>query len=288
MKKALLKFIIFTIIIIIVLSINAIVIAPKKLNIRFETLSDSSIPQSMNDVTIVFFTDLHFNNFVDDDRLDNAINKINELHPDLVLFGGDLIDLPTKNILSSSQKEVLIEQLSSIDAPLGKYAVYGNHDLESENSRIQFDEIMSASNFEVLVNTAMQIRNNNNEFINIIGIDSMALGSPNIDSSYQNISSSNYTIALCHTPDIFDDLPKDLTNYLLAGHSHGGQIYFPIIGSIYRPYGSEYYLRGKYNNGRTTLDINNGIGTTKYDVRLFADAEIVHYTLKNIAIEMDD
>lgn len=280
MKKRMILGLFACLLVIIIIAINAIMIAPKKINIRFETLTSTAIGENLNDITIVFFSDLHYNNFITEERTLNIINKINELHPDIVLFGGDLIDHPSENILDQTEYDFIIEQLSNIEAPLGKYAVVGNHDAESENTLAQFRDIMRISDFEVLINQAIQIRNGGQDYFNLIGIDTMANGTPNIDASYQNISPLAYTVALSHTPDLFDSVPKDLTNYMLSGHSHGGQIYIPLVGSFYKPYGAEYYFRGKHTVSNTTLDITNGVGTTKEDVRLFAPAEIVHYTLK--------
>ncbi|MBO7703380.1 MAG: hypothetical protein J6S26_02955, partial [Solobacterium sp.] len=76
----------------------------------------------------------------------------------------------------------------------------------------------------------------------------------------------------------------DLTNYMLAGHSHGGQAWWGF-GALYTPLKAELYFRGKNNvRGYFTLDITNGTGTTKEDVRFLANAEIVLYTLEHKAM----
>ena len=87
-------------------------------------------------------------------------------------------------------------------------------------------------------------------------------------------------MTLCHTPDTVNEVPKDLTDYFLAGHSLGGQANF-IFTSFYEPAYATQYLRGKHLIDNTfTLDITNGTGTVNQDVRLFAPAEVVVYTLK--------
>ena len=87
-------------------------------------------------------------------------------------------------------------------------------------------------------------------------------------------------MTLCHTPDTVNEVPKDLTDYFLAGHSLGGQANF-IFTSFYEPACATQYLRGKHLIDNTfTLDITNGTGTVNQDVRLFTPAEIVVYTLK--------
>ena len=87
-------------------------------------------------------------------------------------------------------------------------------------------------------------------------------------------------MTLCHTPDTVNEVPKDLTDYFLAGHSLGGQANF-IFTSFYEPAYATQYLRGKHLIDNTfTLDITNGTGTVNQDVRLFTPAEVVVYTLK--------
>ena len=74
--------------------------------------------------------------------------------------------------------------------------------------------------------------------------------------------------------DELSDYPFD---YMVAGHSHGGQLYIPLIGAIYIPQYAYNYNHGKYVIDSKTLDITNGVGTTRKDIRLFADQEIVIY-----------
>ena len=196
-----------------------------------------------------------------------------------------MIDHPSNNVLGATEIDYLTNQLASLNAPLGKFAVLGNHDLESYDSMILISQILEDANFEIITNENIKIHNQSSSFINLVGIDSMANGQPDINSSYANIAASNFTFSLCHTPDIFDEIPKDLNDILVAGHSHGGQIYIPLFGTFYTPYGAQKYIKGIHTIDGAVLDITNGVGTTKQDVRLFAPAEVVYYTLKSIDLE---
>lgn len=130
MKKRTIGIILCLFLIVIGIIVNALYISPSKIAVRFETLESTEIPSSLDGVSIVFFSDLHFNGFVDQQRAQIIFDIINELNADVVLFGGDLLDHPATTALSEENQSYLIEALASINAPLGKFAVYGNHDLE--------------------------------------------------------------------------------------------------------------------------------------------------------------
>ena len=256
---------------------NALYVNPQQLTIREEKIQDNKLSASFNDTLIVYFSDLHYGQ-IDDAYLNETVSEIMRLSPDLILFGGDLVDHYSRNPLNDEKRQVLITALASLKAPLGKFAVLGNHDLDSDNTKNAIINILEAADFTILDNQAVKIYNQNGDAFNLVGIDSLALGHPDIDKAFDDVGDELYNLVLCHTPDIFDDLPLSV-DYLLAGHSHGGQVYIPFISSFYVPYGCQKYYHGKYDNGNTILDITNGVGTTKEKIRLNADSEIVAYRL---------
>ena len=106
---------------------------------------------------------------------------------------------------------------------------------------------------------------------------------PDVNAAYANISSENYVISVCHTPDTASLVPLDTTDYFLAGHSLGGQAYY-FLGAYYAPDKAVNYLRGKHLIQNTfVLDISNGVGTIGVDMRFLSPAEVVCYTLKSTA-----
>lgn len=259
---------------------NALAINPHKLTIREEILTSNKIDDYLDGLTIAYFTDLHYGNFTLDEDLDKCVTTINSIKPDIILFGGDLIDHYAINRMGNGNKDILIEKLSSLDAKIGKFAVLGNHDLASEDAKVTISSILETAGFSIITNANRQIFNGGNSCINLIGIDSLANGSPNVSLAYDGISEGAYTLVLSHCPDVFDDLRANSTDYVLAGHSHGGQVYIPIFNRFYRPYGCIKYFTGKHRSGNAILDISNGVGLTNKSIRLFADAEVVFYKLK--------
>lgn len=258
---------------------DAFFAAPQRFTLRSETLSSEKIPSSMDGITVLFFSDLEYGLFMDADRLAKLTARIRNTAPDIIIFGGDLFAPGT--VPDSAMTETVSSCLAQLEAPLGKFAVYGDNDHESEAVMQAVNTVYGNSGFEVLVNKSIALRNRSNASVTLVGLDSTVGGTLDVAAAYQTVSHSNYVIACSHTPDTADLVPADLTDYFLAGHTHGGQAYW-IISSLYAPAGSENHLRGKETAaGSFTLDITNGTGTAERDVRLFADAEIVRYTLRH-------
>lgn len=253
--------------------------AAKRYTIRYESLTSSDIPEQLDGMNILFFSDLDYGTFMNEERLNKLADKINSLSPDVIIFGGDLYD--TDAAFSDDANSILIKVLSSLKAPYGKYAVYGDSDDRSEDMRNTVNAIYAASDFEVLNNQSIGLHKQTAGSITLVGLDNSVNGTPDIDTVYSTVSRDSYVMTVCHTPDTALSVPADITNYFLAGHSHGGQAYY-FFGALYQPDGAKEYLRGTHLISDTfTLDITNGVGTTKKDIRFLADAEIVLYTLQH-------
>lgn len=242
-------------------------------------IHSSKLDKSFDNFTIVFFSDLHFG-MIEDELFYKSLETINDFQPDLILFGGDLVDHYSRAPLNDEDRQKLTDGLTSLNARFGKFAVLGNHDLDSENTKNAITNVLYDAGFEIITNKNINIYNDSNEAFKLIGIDSLSLGSPDVTQAFEGVEETTFNLSLCHTPDIFDEIPN-ISDYLLAGHSHGGQIYFPFITSLYVPYGSKKYYHGKYHHNNTTLDITNGVGFTNKTIRLNADGEVVVYKLKS-------
>ena len=198
-------------------------------------INDENIPTSYDGLKIVHFSDLHYTRIITNERVNEIVNEINLINPDIVVFTGDLVD--TDKVLTEDDKNFLIESLSNINSTYGKYAIFGNHDIANNNGYIM--SIYSQSGFNLLENEYDVIYSKNNDKIFIGGLSSVSHGLEDIDKvmSYYdtNDSSNTYNIILLHEPDYADNIINSYDNIdlILAGHSHGGQIRLPIIGPLY-------------------------------------------------------
>ncbi len=282
MMKRLLTFIVMLVIIVYsVLELTTFSV--KRVEIDVQQRALKLLPQSFDGLSVVFFSDIHFNNFMDSERLNPFIDTINSLNPDLILFGGDLFDHPSVDYPNEHTIEQLTQLLSTLNAPYGKYAVLGNHDHESTTTKNLTISLLHDAGFTTLINESIQLYHPSGDFINLVGIDSQLLGNPDIEKAYSNIETTTSTITLSHTPDIIDQLDHNLTQWQLSGHSHGGQISLPFYGPVYKVPYAEKFPTSQADVRGIILDVSNGVGTTRLDMRLFANPQIHYFTLKGVS-----
>ena len=262
-----------------VMTINAFLIAPSNFSIRTETLQDDAIPSSMNGIKIVYFSDLEFGNNMDEKRLQKLARKITLTNADVIIFGGDVFD--SSYTPSASDIELVTSFFNDMNAGLGKFAVYGDTDTKSEEMKNTVNSLLYTAGFEVLENKSLTVRNHTVDGITVVGLADNINVAADVETAYTNISADPYVITVCHTPDTADQVPADLTDYFLAGHSLGGKADFGFK-ALYTPVKARKYLKGKQTiSASFILDITNGTGTTGTDVRFMTDPEIVCYILNS-------
>lgn len=232
-------------------------------------------PEETN-LKIAVFSDTHFSEWYTVDDFEKVISTINKQSPDLVFFVGDLID----NFNSyTGEVDTIIDSLSKIEAPLGKFAVYGNHDYGGGAER-KYKGIMQAGDFTVLAGEYYAFDDYN---LALIGIDDILIGdgSPAIASWGRD---DFYNIVLCHEPDVVDNILDYNVNLMISGHTHGGQINIPGYTSKFLPTYGEKYLSGLFefqNDINTKLYVTSGIGMTKLPIRFLAPPDVTFITLSN-------
>ncbi|RKQ37335.1 metallophosphoesterase [Oceanobacillus halophilus] len=250
---------------------------PNMLKIQEETIQSNAIPLQFKDFKIVQFSDTHIGFHYSIEQLDKLIDKINSLHPDMIVFTGDLIDKPNK----FNQYSQLQKKLEKLHGKYGKFWIYGNHDHGGYGTEL-IREVMELSGFTLLQNSHTLIEKGLDRIV-ISGIDDVMLGKPDIDATLRNVSSDLFTILLAHEPDFADKAMEYPVNLQLSGHSHGGQVRFPFIGHLYTPAYAEKYVQGKYQLKQDSfaLYVNSGIGTTRLPYRFLCRPELHVYTLSH-------
>ena len=247
-------------------------VSVRNVTIVNQTIESSKISEETSNLKIAFISDIHYNHFMNYERLENMIEKINANKPDIILFGGDLFDDPSTYPPTEESQQELITLLKSLQADLGKFAVLGEEDHDPVVSDL-VENLLYQADFELLTNEHLLITKNNATAVNLIGIDSQIGGNPDISLAFENVDTSAYTIVLTHAPDIVNELPLSNIDLVLAGHSHGGQIALPFIGALQKKEGASVYSNGEYTINQTKLIVSNGLGTTESDIRIFADPQ---------------
>ena len=247
-------------------------IEPNQLNVQYKTLKDEKIPKSMNDVSIVYFTDLQYGKFENKKRANKLFDTIRHLDPDIVIFGGDLFD--TSCQMSQQDIDYITNKLSSIQAPLGKFCVLGEKD-EANNDVIR--SILNQSQFEILENETILLTNEQKDGITLSALSN----SP--DVSKISISNQQYNLLISHMPDTItnEDLSTKAISLALCGHSHGTQITFPIFGGYKSIDGAKSLNRSHAKRLSFPYIISTGIGCTHTNLRFMAKPEVYYLMLQN-------
>jgi uncharacterized protein len=262
----------FTLLIILLagLIVGYMFIEPYWIETKEITIESSQIPPNFDGKKIVFLSDIHAGPFFSQERVDNLVNQVNSLHPDLILLGGDYVSGEDTYVNST------FESLSKLQAPYGVYAVLGNSDPQYTTWKaLNNSPINDIGNMGTWIgNSAGQIK---------IG----GIGASNDRQDYEdvtyNATSRDYVIMLSHEPDFFEEVNKSMVDLVLSGHTHGGQVtlfgfYAPYIPSKY----GQKYRTGIIKENNSTLIISNGIGTVNVPIRFFARPQIIVLNLKRV------
>ena len=234
-------------------------------------IQNENIPESFKELKIVHFSDILYKE-KDDNKIKDIITKINEQKADIVIFTGDLFNNNEK--YSDNNYSKIKEHLTNINATLFKFAVIGDND---EAFLEKYKDILYESNFTILDNSNKLVFYKDITPINIIGITSL----DNINELLETDVDYNYSLAITHKPDYLESLEKYNINTILSGHSLGGIINIPFYGGLFTKNGSKKYVNDYYKLNNTEIYISNGIGSEKYEFRLFNTPSINVYRFDN-------
>ena len=209
-------------------------------------------------------------------KIARLVAMTNAAKPDLVLLAGDyaghLIGFPTTPVEDS------IAPLASLSAPLGVYAVLGNHDHIVEGAG-RVKAALAAAHITVLGNSHVVIHGPHSSFL-LAGIDDAQSGHADATRALDGVGPSEAALCLTHSPDIFPKLPASCV-LTIAAHTHGGQVSLPLLGPLFVPshYGRRYAAGLKRENGKTMF-VSTGIGTSILPIRLGVPPEISLLTIQ--------
>ncbi|WP_348920739.1 metallophosphoesterase [Enterococcus rotai] len=247
----------------------AFFIEPKRIVTHHYTVGTND---GQKPVKIVQLSDIHIQENYSTTQLEKIVTKVNNEQPDMILFTGDLFD----NYAKYGPAEEVIAALDRLSAPLGKYAVWGNHDYGGGAAHA-YPEILAASGFQLLENSGVNVPLSNGKSVYIGGLDDSMLGNSFIEETLAG-RQSDYTILMSHEPDKADDVLDHDIQLILSGHSHGGQVKLPFF-TIKNVLAEKYY-DGFYSlANETTLYVNTGLGTTKIPARFRVPPEIAVFDL---------
>lgn len=254
---------------------------PYLLTVEQRTIAFDDLPAAFDGLRVAFVSDIHRGPFLSQERLDQLVERVGNLRPDVVLLGGDYAD-------DSDAAVAFFAQRPAFSARLGVYAVTGNHDrVMPESNRAALEAAMIAAGVAPLLNRAVPLTLNG-QSIYIAGIADYGNGHPDVYAAARGLREDDFVIFLSHNPDVIPtlaDVPgadgsTRWADLILCGHTHGGQLTLFGRRAIVpvNTYGERYRTGWKQENGAEIL-ISNGVGTSVVPMRFFAPPQIHLLTL---------
>ncbi|MGQ7276659.1 metallophosphoesterase [Brevibacillus thermoruber] len=230
-------------------------------------------PQALKGVRMVHFSDTHLGPYWGIEELRRVVDLINREKPDLICFTGDLVDKSTR-LLSAA-----VPVLRALQAPLGKFAVLGNHDWRYGQQAVIHQALLDAE-FQVLNNRHVRTEHKG-AGLYVAGVDDVLHGTPDLAGALAGIPAGEPVILLVHEPDFADEAARYPVHLQLSGHSHGGQVRLPLIGHLATPELGQKYVSGLMQAGERGMPVytNRGLGTTILPVRFLCRPEVTVLTL---------
>ena len=251
--------------------------------VRME-ISLSRLPAAFDGLTIAQLSDFHYDDYSTVFPIRKAIEMVNRLHPDLVVLTGDFVTIPAFSDYLHNAKSAgnaadpCADLLSGLQARLGKFAILGNHDSDSDPPRVI--NALQSRGMQVLRNHSIPLEQEGKRLW-LAGIDDALVGKPDIGTTLRGIPADESVILLAHEPDYADEAAKHSVDLQLSGHSHGGQVRFPLVGAPFLPELARKYPWGLHQIGPLTLYTNIGLGTIRMPVRFNCPPEVTLFTLRS-------
>lgn len=237
-------------------------------------LSEAEIPvpglaAGMDGVRVMLISDIHAGPFLSSGVIRAVLERAMALEPDIMILGGDLL---TSQI---AEFAVVDEALATLRAPLGVFAVLGNHDHYTEQPGM-IRELLAGRRIEVLHNRSITLTRGGGR-LTVAGVDDLIMGEPDLTAALRDTQPP--VVLVSHNPDILFDAAEAGVALVLSGHTHGGQVRIPGLPVLVRQ--SRFHLdHGRFRAARTELVVTRGLGAVGIPLRVACPAEIVLLRLR--------
>jgi predicted MPP superfamily phosphohydrolase len=237
------------------------------------TVAVPRLPAPFVGKTVALLTDPHHGPFNSLSYLRSVVALTNGLAPDLVALGGDYVHGPSER----SCLDPCLRTFGELRAPLGVYAVPGNHD--HWNSGRDVRRAFRENGILDVTNDGRWVEVGGSR-LRLAGVDDLWTGKQDLDAALGSATEADACLLLSHNPDYAETLTDPRVGLVLSGHLHGGQITLPGLGYARVPsrYGLKY-LAGLVRAPHTQVFVSRGLGTITLPFRFCCRPEINLLTL---------
>ena len=265
-------------------------VAPRALDVTSFDLHLPDLPPMLDGLRIAHLSDLHASDIVEPEWIREGVGAANESEPDLACVTGDFV------YRSASYAAACALELSRLNAPAGRFAVLGNHDLW--NGADEVTRALQQVDIRVLRDEAVRVPYRGGAAW-IFGVEDTGLGclgggggwgdlrqlyAPAVQAAtsfFADAPADGLRLLLVHNPDFMELMANSPVDLALAGHTHGGQVVLPVVGPVVLPscFGDRY-ASGLVTSPGGPVYVNRGVGLIEPAVRLNCPPEVAVITLR--------
>lgn len=271
-------------------------IEPHRLVVNQKQIHIKDWNSAFDGLRIAAISDIHAgSNGVDEAKLRQIVQTTNELNPDLIVLLGDFVsqeqsDAPIRQRSLKMEPAAIAENLQGFRAKYGVFVVLGNHDEWYGANAVASS--FTGIGYKVL-NGELATIEKDGQKLRILGlkdhqqIKSWTAYSYDARNILTSTEGTGDVLVLQHSPDVLETITGDLAiskdlKLMLAGHTHGGQIWLPVFGSPVVPssYGQKYAF-GHVKDRGLDMFVTTGIGTSILPFRFLVPPEIAVVTIRS-------
>jgi uncharacterized protein len=231
----------------------------------------SELPSAFDGFRIAQVSDVHHSRIVSIEEVLRVVQLAQSAKPDLIALTGDYTTAYRRYI------EPCAEALGALSAPEGVWAVLGNHDHYTDPQLTT--RALERAHINVL-NNANTVIQRGPDILRLVGIDDWDWNGTDWSRAFYGIDQKRPSILLSHQPRVLDLPETENVSLILSGHTHGGQVSLPFIGSPARFSPQLKYLRGLYQRNNTQLYVSSGTGVIGLPIRFGVPPEIAILRLR--------
>jgi hypothetical protein len=244
----------------------------------------ANLPWSFQGFRMAQLTDLHAGDDVPMEYLKSVVDKVVKARPDLVVITGDLVTSSVK------YANPICDVLGALPAAgIQSVAIFGNHDYRHGDDIYtpvvlsdMLEQRLTHNGITVLRNRAMAITRSNKRLW-LVGLEDLWSGEFSPGIAFAGVPANEPIIALSHNPDTAEELDAYGVQWILSGHTHGGQVRLPGVGALLLNVQNRRYQQGEYSLPHSKLYISRGVGYLRR-IRFMCRPEVPTFVLQSTTV----
>jgi len=252
--------------------VDSIWIEPGRIELTRPVIPLPNLPPAWDGVRIAHLADLHFGGINDLGFMQRVVALVNAEKPDLVVNVGDF------GGWNDDTRPQLSRALAGIEAPLGSLAVLGNHDYDW--FAVGVEKMLADAGIRLIDNDRV-VLDRRGEKLAVAGVGDLDRSVQDLSAALADLPADAGRVLLTHNPDYAELMPAaPRVDLMLCGHTHGGKINLPLIGTPILPIKHRQYAAGLARGPHCPVYTSRGIGTTNPPIRFRCRPELPIITLR--------